>query len=73
MLLVTETLRLHVRFNGRSEELDLAMLGLSRSASDAELWAALARHYDCTLADFADSVIVREPQAIIVRPVAFYG
>jgi hypothetical protein len=73
MLLTTETFRLHVRFNGRSEDLDLATLGLCRTSSDSEVWAALARHYDCALVDFASSVIVREPQALIVRPVAFYG
>ncbi len=73
MTLATETLRLHVRFEGRSEELDLVTLALSPQASDAELRVALARRYDCDAAALADYVIVREPQAIIVRPVAFYG
>jgi hypothetical protein len=73
MLSTTETLRLHVRFNGHSEDLDLGALGLLHDASDATLCAALARRYDCAIADLAEYVIVREPQAIIVRPVAFYG
>ena len=73
MTLATETLRLHVRFEGRSEDLDLDTLHLSPEVSDAELRAALARRYDCDVATLADYVIVREPQAIIVRPVAFYG
>ena len=73
MMLATETMRLHVRFNGRSEDLDLAALGLRPDAGDAELRAALARRYDCPADDLAGYVVVREPQAIIVRPVAYYG
>ena len=73
MLLTTETMRLHVRFNGRSEDLDLATLELGCDASDTELRAALAHRYDCAIDDFASYVITREPQAIIVRPIAFYG
>lgn len=72
MLTDSQTL-LHVRFNGRSEELDLAALGLQPGMSDVELRTALARRYDCTLADLEEYVIVREKQAIIVRPVAIYG
>ena len=72
-MLATDTTLLHVRFAGRSEELDLAAVGLSPEATDGELRAALARRYDCAVADLADYVIVREPQAIIVRPVAIYG
>ena len=73
MMLARETIRLHVRFKGRSEDLDLAALDLGRNASDIELRAALARRYDCAVGDFANYVIAREPQAIIVRPIAFYG
>jgi len=72
MLIDTQT-RLHVRFNGHSEELDLATLELQPGVSDVELRTALARRYDCTVAALEDYVIVREPQTIIVRPVAFYG
>ena len=72
-MLNTETMRLHVRFNGRSEDLDLATLALGHDASDTELRAALARRYDCAIGAMASYVIAREPQAIIVRPIAFYG
>jgi hypothetical protein len=72
-MLATETTLLHVRFAGRSEDLDLAVLGLRPDADDGALRAALARRYDCAAADLKDYVIVREPQAIIVRPLAFYG
>lgn len=72
-MLMEDVLTLHVRFEGRSEQLDLAALGLGPDASDAELRAALARRYERPLADFNDYVLVREPQAIILRPIAFYG
>ena len=73
MLLTTETMRLHIRFNGRSEDLDLETLGLGYDAGDGEIRTALARRYDCAAEDLAGYVIAREPQAIIVRPIAFYG
>jgi hypothetical protein len=72
-MLLTETIRLHVRFNGRSEELDLDTLGLRPGANDAELRSALARRYDCPADALDEYVVVREPQAIVVRPVAVYG
>ncbi|NJP06508.1 MAG: hypothetical protein HC837_13230 [Chloroflexaceae bacterium] len=64
---------LHVRFNGQSEELDLAVLHLGADVSDTALREALARHYDCSQEALDEYVIVREPQAIIVRPLAIYG
>ena len=72
-MLMTDTVRLHVRFDGRSEDLDLHTLGLCHSASDAELRAALARRYDRPADALDEYVIVREPQGIVVRPVAVYG
>lgn len=72
-MLLRKTTTLHVRFNGRSEELDLQALNLHDNPSDKQLRAALARHYDCAVNDLADYVIVREPKVIIVRPVAIYG
>ena len=72
-MLATDTTLVHVRFDGRSEDLDLAALGMEEGATDAELRTALARHYDRPVADLADYVVVRERQAIIVRPVAIYG
>ncbi|MEP7188727.1 MAG: hypothetical protein ABI901_06035 [Roseiflexaceae bacterium] len=38
-------MRLHIRFNGHSDDLDLAPLELGRDASDNELRAALAHRY----------------------------
>lgn len=73
MTLTADTVRLHVRFEGRSEDLALAALGLAPDAGDAELLAALARRYVRPAAALHGYVVVREPQAIIVRPEAFYG
>ena len=72
-MLMTGTLRLHVRFEGRSEDLDLDTLGLRFDAGDAELRAALARRYARPAEALDEYVIVREPQGIVVRPVAVYG
>jgi hypothetical protein len=72
-MLTLTTQRLHVRFSGRSEELDLADLQLDANASDADLRRALARRYACSPRELDQYQIVREPQAIIVRPVAYYG
>lgn len=72
-MLTATTTRLHVRFDGRSEDLDMAQLDLCPDAGDDALRAALARRYGRPAADLDDYVVVREPQAIIVRPVAFYG
>lgn len=68
-----QDLRLHVRFAGRSEELLLTDLDLRADADDAALWSALARRYQCSVSALEGYVIVREPQAIIIRPLAFYG
>lgn len=73
MTLTAETKRLHVRFEGRSEDLDLAALGLRPDCTDVELSDALARRYGRPVSALREYVVVREPQAIIVRPEAFYG
>lgn len=72
-MLTIDTVPLHIRFAGRSEDLDLAALGLPADADDAALRAAIASRYEQPLAALADYVVVRERRAIIVRPVAFYG
>lgn len=64
---------LHLRYNGRSEELPLAELGLNGRASDAEIKEALAQHLDIASERLASHVVVRTRQAIVVRPEALYG
>jgi hypothetical protein len=64
---------LHVRFDGRSEELSLESLNLSSTASDAQIKQALATHFQRPARTFDSYIIVRNSQAIIVRPEAIYG
>lgn len=63
----------HIRVNGRSEELALADLSLQADATDAQIKNAVARHLDLPATSLASYVIVRTSQAIIVRPEAIYG
>jgi len=64
---------LHVRLNGRSYDYDLSELGLSCDVCEQELRQVLARLHDLSPDQLEDYVIVREKQAIIVRPIALYG
>jgi len=63
----------HVRFDGRSEELTLAMLDLTSNASDTQIRQALTSHFDLPANSLDSHVVVRTSQAIIVRPEAIYG
>ncbi|GCE49159.1 hypothetical protein EI42_05539 [Thermosporothrix hazakensis] len=64
---------LHVRFNGRSEELSLAALHLGNQATDQEIKRAVTHYLDLPTHILDDYVIVRTDQAVIVRPEALYG
>ncbi len=64
---------LHVRLDGRSEELSLALLQIDQGATDEQIKYALAAHFDRSVAHFGHHVVVRTSQAIIVRPEAIYG
>lgn len=63
----------HVRFDGHSEELTLAMLDLTSNATDAQIRQALTSHFDLPDNYLDSHVLVRTSQAIIVRPEAIYG
>ena len=63
----------HVRFEGRSEELSLAKLNLASPATDTQVKRALATYFERTSSYFDNFVVVRNSQAIIVRPEAIYG
>ena len=65
------TTALHARIGGRSEDLDLAALNLAANAADTAILEALGARYETDLT--SGYVVAREGQAIIVRPVAFYG
>jgi len=67
------TTPVHIRIAGRSEEIQLAQLGVANSANDLQLKEAVARYLDLPAQALADHVIVRTTQAIIIRPEALYG
>ena len=64
---------LHVRFDGRSEELTFARLHLTNDASDAQVKQAVTGHFDLPRDYFDDYVVVRTQNAVILRPEALYG
>ncbi len=64
---------LHVRFDGRSEELNLDALNLSAEATDAQIKQALEQNFDLSEGHLQNCVVVRTSRAIIVRPEAIYG
>ena len=63
----------HVRVNGRSEEIQLAQLGIAQNSTDSQFKQAVARYLDLPADSLADHVIVRTTQATIIRPEAIYG
>ncbi|HEV2660931.1 MAG TPA: hypothetical protein VGU68_10035 [Ktedonobacteraceae bacterium] len=64
---------LHIRFDGRSEEITFAQLHLESDASDAQIKQAVSGHFDLPREHFDDHVIVRTQNAVILRPEALYG
>jgi hypothetical protein len=64
---------LHVRVDGRSEKLTLAMLDLNDNATNEQIKVAIAGHFDLPAYSLDNHVVVRTSQAIIVRPEAIYG
>ena len=64
---------LHVRFDGRSDEVTLGALGLDRQAGDQAIKQAVARYYDRPAHTFDDYVLARYEHAIVQRPEAIYG
>jgi hypothetical protein len=64
---------LHVRFDGRSDELTLGTLGLDRQAGDQTIKQAVARYYERPVHAFDDYVLARYEHAVVLRPEAIYG
>ena len=64
---------LHVRFDGRSDELTLGTLGLDHQAGDQAIKQAVARYYERPTHAFDDYVLARYEHAIVLRPEAVYG
>lgn len=64
---------LHVRFDGRSEEVPFAALDIAGDPTDSTLKRALAAHFDRPSGYFDRHVVARHSGAIVVRPEAIYG
>jgi hypothetical protein len=66
--------RIHIRFDGRSWDLALVELDLGALASDDDVRAALARHFDVPVAKFRAYVVERHDNGnMTVRPEAVFG
>lgn len=63
---------LHVWFDGRSEEVSLDELQLSRHATDAQIKAAITRYFDLPTHHLDRHIIVRGSRAVVIHPEAIY-
>ena len=64
---------LHVRFEGRSEEISFAALDLNPQATDGQIKQAAASYFDRPAGYFDSYVVVRHKDATVLRPEAVYG
>jgi len=65
---------LHVRFEGRSQDIRLAELDLGPQSGDAAVKQALARHLGVAEAQLRDYVVDRHDTGnLTVRPEAVFG
>lgn len=64
----------HVRFEGRSQDIPFATLDVGDLSSDQDLRNALARYFDVPERKFAPYVVERHTNGnITVRPEAVFG
>ena len=65
---------IHVRFRGKSYDLEMRSLNLRREDNDERIKAALARYFDLPVGELDLYVIDRRPGGeLTVRPEAVYG
>lgn len=65
---------IHVRFEGRSYDVQENIIGLEKTANDRQLLERLARFFEVDYRRLEFYVVDRRPSgAIIVRPEAVYG
>ncbi len=65
---------IHVRFEGRSYDLEPHRLRLNGAPSDRQVKARLAQHFENTLERWEGYFVDRRPNGdLIVRPEAVYG
>lgn len=73
-ILPYEDRAVHVRFEGQSWTLALAVLNLPGAFSPDEVRTALANHFDVPLQKFAVYVVEQHPNGnVTVRPEAIFG
>ncbi len=64
----------HIRFEGRSYDIQQSELGYGQDMSDAVIKQRLAQYFDVAINSFEYYVIDRRPSGdLIVRPEAVYG
>ena len=64
----------HVRFEGRSNDIEFRVLGVTERSSDPEVFEALGRYFDVSTRKFGSYVVEREASGnMTVRPEAVFG
>ncbi|MEA5574237.1 hypothetical protein [Calothrix sp. UHCC 0171] len=64
----------HIRFEGRSYDMQEGQINLNASMNDSAIKQRLAQHFDVNLNRFETYVIDRRPSGdLIIRPEAVYG
>jgi hypothetical protein len=64
----------HLRFDGRSQDVDLELLNISNASSEAEIKLALSKHLEVSLNQLRDYVIDRHENGnLTLRPQAVFG
>jgi hypothetical protein len=64
----------HIRFEGRSYDIQEGQINLNVSMNDSAIKQRLAQHFDVNLNRFETYVIDRRPSGdLIIRPEAVYG
>jgi hypothetical protein len=64
----------HVRFEGRSQDIPFAVLDIGDLSSDQEVRSALARYFDVPERKFAAYIVERHTNGnLTVRPEAVFG
>jgi hypothetical protein len=73
--MATQTLNvIHVRFNGRSQDIPLEAIDLSQDASEARIRDQLSRYLEVPLRQMDSYVIDRHPNGnLTLRPEAVFG
>ena len=67
-------MNIHIRHEGKSDEIELRELGYDEMPGKSELKDALARYYDRSSGAFAEMVVEVQPNGnVVVRPEATFG